>query len=179
MENPDNELVYIIASPSKDAHDKAWKEFGADSEWKAVVKETEANGKIVTKVDSIFLKTTDFSPSIGPSGGDLARCFELRTYTAAPGKLDALLKRFRDYTLALFTSHGMTNIGYWTTVDEKSNKLIYVLAHKSKEAAAESWKAFREDPAWKEAKKASEVDGSLTKKVESSFMTPLDYSPVK
>jgi hypothetical protein len=179
VDNPDNKLIYIIASPSREAHETAWKGFFDDPEWKEVVKATEANGKLVTKVDSIYLKAADFSPVIEPSAGGQPRCFELRTYDAAPGKLDALLARFRDHTLALFIKHGMTNIGYWTNTKPDSNQLVYILAHKSKEAAAESFKNFRVDSAWLEAKKNSEVNGSLTTKVDSVFMTPLDYSPLK
>lgn len=179
IENPDNKLHYIIASPSREAHEKIWKTFAADPEWGEVVKATEASGKLVDKVESIHMEAVDFSPAIAPSGGDTPRCFELRTYDAAPGKLEALLSRFRDHTVALFTKHGMEHIGYWTVTDSGSNRLIYILAHKSREAAAESFKNFREDPDWIEAKKNSEVDGSLTTKVESLFMAPLDYSPIK
>ncbi|MBI5095436.1 MAG: NIPSNAP family protein [Candidatus Hydrogenedentes bacterium] len=179
VENPENKLIYIIASPSREAHDKAWKSFAADPEWTAVVKTTEADGKLVTKADSIYLKATDFSPEAAPSSSDSPRCFELRTYTPAPSKMDALLARFRDHTLKLFTKHGMTNIGYWTRVDKDQNQLIYILAHKSKAQAEESFKKFRADPEWQEVKKTSEVNGSLTDKVESLFMTPLDYSPLK
>ncbi|MDQ1256166.1 MAG: hypothetical protein QG656_762 [Candidatus Hydrogenedentes bacterium] len=179
VDNPDNKLVYIIASPSREAHETTWKAFSNDPEWKEVVKTTEANGKLVTKVDSIYLKAADFSPAIEPSVDSQPRCFELRTYDAAPGKLDALLARFRDHTLALFIKHGMTNIGYWTNTKPDSSQLVYILAHKSKEAATESFKNFRVDPAWLEAKKNSEVNGSLTTKVDSVFMTPLDYSPLK
>ncbi len=179
MENPENLLVFIIASPDREAHEKAWKSFAADPEWAEVVKTSEAGGKLVEKVESIHMKAADFSPAIAPSGGDQPRCFELRTYEAAPGKLDKLLARFRDHTLALFTKHGMTHIGYWTETESGSNRLIYILAHKNREAAAESFKNFRVDPAWVDAKKNSEVDGSLTAKVESLFMAPLDYSPIK
>ncbi len=179
VDNPDNKLIYIIASPSREAHDKSWQAFTADPEWKNLVKETEANGKLVTKVDSIFLKATDFSPSIAPSKTDTPRCFELRTYTAAPSKMDALLARFREHTLKLFAKHGMTSIGYWTRADHDSNQLIYILAHKSKEAGEESFKLFRADPEWQTVKKASEANGSLTEKVESVYMAPLDFSPLQ
>jgi hypothetical protein len=109
------------------------------------------------------------------------RVFELRTYTAAEGKLDALNARFRDHTNKLFVKHGMELIGYWTPADgEKSkNTLIYILAHASREAAAKSWKDFRDDPDWKAALADSEKDGKLTTKVESVFMKPTDYSPMK
>src|SRR5215831_5299429 len=49
-----------------------------------------------------------------------SRCFELRTYTAAPGKLDALNARFRDHTCALFRKHGMEIVGFWMPTDKES-----------------------------------------------------------
>jgi hypothetical protein len=109
------------------------------------------------------------------------RVFELRTYHAAPGKMDALNARFRDHTNALFKKHGMEIIGFWQPTDpnEADKKLIYILAFPSKEAAEKSWKAFREDPEWIKAKEASEKDGKLVDKVDSVYMKPTDYSPIK
>ncbi len=107
-----------------------------------------------------------------------SRIFELRTYHAAPGKMDALNARFRDHTNALFKKHGMEIIGFWT--DEKRPEvLIYILSFPSKEAAEKSWQAFRDDPDWQKAKADSETDGALVTKVESVFMNPTDYSPIK
>jgi hypothetical protein len=103
--------------------------------------------------------------------------FEMRTYYAKPGKLAALEKRFRDHTLKLFEKHGMTNLGYWVPQDNPKEMLIYVLGHKSKEAAAESWKAFGADPEWQAAYKESEKDGKLVEKAEVVYMQPTDYSP--
>jgi hypothetical protein len=110
-----------------------------------------------------------------------ARVFELRTYTAAPGKMEALNARFREHTCKLFENHGMTNIGYWNPADPKEaeQKLIYILAFPSREAADKSWKAFRDDPEWRAVQKASEKDGKLVTKVESVFLKPTDYSPLK
>lgn len=182
LENPDNKLVYLLAFPSPEAARQAWKEFGADPAWKAVVKETEANGRLVHKVESVYLTPTDFSPRVTPTTADPARVYELRTYKAAPGKLGALQTRFRDHTLALFTKHGMTNFGYWTPAEKKQgadDTLIYLLAHQSKDAAAAAFDAFRKDPAWVQAKAESEKDGSLTTKVESLFLQPTDYSPAR
>ncbi len=179
LDKSDNKLVYIIASPSREAHDSAWRAFRDDPEWKKVATASEASGTLVAKVESVYLKATDFSPAVGTSGGGLPRCFELRTYTPAPAKLEALLARFREHTTALFTKHGMTQIGYWTRTGDDTEKLVYLLAHASKEAGEASFKAFREDPAWVEAKKASEVNGTLTSKVESVFMAPTDFSPIK
>ncbi len=179
VDNKDNLLIYVISSADREAHDKAWKDFVADADWKEVVKTTEAQGKLVTKVDSTYLTATDFSPEIKASKGDAARVFELRTYTPGPDKMDALLTRFRDHTLKLFEKHGMTNIAYWTRQDKDNNQLIYILAHTSVDDAKKSWDAFRADPDWVAAKKASEVNGSLTAKVESVYMTPTDFSAMK
>ena len=74
------------------------------------------------------------------------RCFEMRVYYAPPGKLDALNARFRDHTLRLFEKHGIANIGYWMPIDNKDNKLTYLLAYPSREARDKSWKAFQADP---------------------------------
>ena len=109
------------------------------------------------------------------------RVFEIRTYTAADGKLDALHARFRDHTLAIFEKHGMTNVGYFKPEDAplKENTLIYILAHPSREAATKNWQAFHDDPEWQKVKAASEAQGPLTTKIESVFADPTDYSPMK
>jgi len=64
-EHKDNTLIYVVSHDSRDAADKSWKEFGADPEWQKVAAEsqTEANGgKIVSKVDRVWMKLTDYSP---------------------------------------------------------------------------------------------------------------------
>jgi NIPSNAP protein len=181
-DNQSNKLVYILAYPSKEAREASWKEFMADPEWKQVVKESEANGKLVNKVESTFMRATDYSPAIKPSKAEPARVFELRIYTTQEGRLPNLDKRFRDHTVKLFEKHGMTNFGYWTPTD-KPNTLIYLLAHKSQAAAKASFAAFGADPDWQTARKASEAEagGSLTiaDGVKSEFLAPTDYSPTK
>jgi hypothetical protein len=109
------------------------------------------------------------------------RVFELRTYYAASGKMDALNARFRDHTCKLFKKHGMEIVAFWNPSDPKDadKKLIYVLAFPSKEAADKSWKAFGEDPEWIKVKGESEKDGKLVDKIESVYMNPTDYSPMK
>jgi NIPSNAP len=116
-----------------------------------------------------------------PAGKEKIRLFEIRTYTTEPNKLEALNTRFRDHTTKLFEKHGMTNIGYWTPTDGDRLKdtLIYVLAHPSREAADKSWQDFRSDPDWIKARGESEAAGPIVKKVESVFVTPTDYSPLK
>lgn len=109
------------------------------------------------------------------------RFFEMRTYYANPGKIQALHARFRDHTCKLFEKHGITNIGYWqqSSGDNAENTLVYILAYPSEEARKKSWDEFANDPEWKKAKADSEKDGVLVAKVESKFMKPTDYSAIK
>ena len=109
------------------------------------------------------------------------RAFELRTYTAAEGKLDALNARFREHTIELFKKHGMEVIGFWTPTGEKAtpNTLVYLLAYPSQQARETMWKAFMDDPEWKKVYAESQKDGSLVTKVESTMLGPTDYSPMK
>lgn len=55
-------LIYLLAHDSRDAATKSWAAFRADPEWQAVAERTQANGPIVSKVESVFLDATDFSP---------------------------------------------------------------------------------------------------------------------
>lgn len=186
IDNKENKLVYVLAFPSRDAAKKSWDAFKADPDWIAAKKESEAKGPLITKIESVFLKATDYSPEPKPAAtGD--RVFEFRHYTTTPKNLDALNARFRNHTVKLFEKHGMTNIAYWVPLEgEKGaeDTLVYFLSHKSPEAAAESFKAFRTDPAWTAALKESEAKagGSLTMPktgVRSTFMKATDYSPIR
>jgi hypothetical protein len=109
----------------------------------------------------------------------LTTVYELRVYHANEGKLDDLLKRFREHTMKLFEKHGMKNVAYWTPLDDplKGKTLIYILAHPSREAAAVNWKAFGDDPEWQKVRDASEANGKLVEKVDSTFMALTDFSP--
>ncbi len=120
---------------------------------------------------------------VADAQGPAARVFELRTYTAQPGRFEAMQTRFRQQIIPLFKKHGMTLVGFWTAADapNSENTLVYILAHDSREAAKKSWDAFRKDPGWVKARADSEAQagGSLTTKVESVFLSPTDFSPMK
>lgn len=113
------------------------------------------------------------------NGTSSTAVFELRVYHAAAGKLGELEARFRDHTIAIFNRHGMKSVAYWTPLDEpdKSNTLIYILQHPSREAATANWKAFQDDPEWKSVKEKSEANGKLVDKVDSTYMSLTDFSP--
>jgi len=116
---------------------------------------------------------TPASPNIG--------IYELRTYTAAPGKMAELDARFRDHTISLFQKHGMTPIGFFHVAPQPNqtldNRLIYVMGYKDRAARDAAWTAFANDPEWKQVYADSQKNGSLTSKIENVFLNPSDYSP--
>ena len=137
-----------------------------------------SGGAAVAVATTQFVQTAIAAPSRATS----SRVFEIRTYTVADGQqLAALHRRFRDHTIGIFNAHGMTSIGYWTPMDTAlaQTTLIYLLAHPSREAAAQNWTAFRNDPEWQRVRGASEAAGLMVKKVESVFVEPTDFSPIK
>lgn len=185
-DNPERRLIYFLAYPDRAARDASWQAFLADPDWKSAHAASERDGPLVKKIVTRFLVPTDYSPTPQVAAvGD--RVFELRTYTATAGNLAALDGRFRDHTLSLFKKHGMTNLVYWHAAagsPDADRMLIYLLAHPSREAARASFDAFRQDPEWVSARKASEerAGGSLTEAkdgVRSDFLVPTDYSPWK
>jgi NIPSNAP len=178
----DSTLTYLLSFPSKDAHDASWKAFISDPEWQAVAKKSEENGKIISKIVSIFLKPTDFSPEIKSSISTPNRSFELRTYYEFPDKLPNILARFKNHSMKLLMNHGMENIMYFTTIEKDATtqpKLIYILAHKSQEVAKKSWDEFRADTNWIKVRDESEKSGRIVEKVESVFMNPTTFSTIK
>jgi hypothetical protein len=58
----ENTLIYILAYPSMSAREASWKAFREDPDWKAAQAESEKDGKLVEKVEAVFMTPTDFSP---------------------------------------------------------------------------------------------------------------------
>lgn len=107
------------------------------------------------------------------------RTYELRTYVAVPGKLDALLTRFREHAVALFEKHGMTNIGFWVASDDDgkpTETLVYLVAHESREAAKKSWESFWADPEWTAVRTNGE---QVTASATSMFLDPAAFSGLR
>ena len=106
--------------------------------------------------------------------------YELRIYTPNEGKLDAVNARFRDHTRAIFDRHHMKSVGYWLpTEGQKAGTFVYILEHPSREAADKNWAEFNADPEWQKVRAESEANGKLVANVESVFMAPTEYSPIK
>lgn len=179
LENPEHQLIYILSYEDCADRDPAWDKFLNDPEWLRIKEITEAGGDLVTNVESTMLEAADVSPTIGPWAVEHPRIFELRIYTAHPGKLDALLDRFRNHTMRLFKRHGMTNVAYWLPVDNDDNQLVYLLAYPSVFARNEAWQEFITDPEWRAAYEASREDGPLVETIESTLLVPSDYSPLR
>jgi hypothetical protein len=185
-EDKPNTLVYLLAHPSVEARGKAFKAFLNDSDWKKAFAESRKDGPLVAKVDSLMLKATDYSPAKSGEPFENVKpgwIYELRTYTTNEGKLPNLNARFRDHTVKLFSRHGINNVIYTTPLKKelKDNTLVYLIAHKDKEAAGASWKAFGGDPDWKKVAAESQVDGPILVKrgVKRQYLKLTDYSPTK
>ena len=182
----DQRLLFLLRYPSREAREASWKAFSADPDWQAAYKASEANGPLVTRVENPFLVVTDYSPVVKKGDVSHGGVFEMRTYTTPPGLLPNLDARFRDHTVALIAKHGMHNYAYFHKMPDQPEAdvtLLYFLTHQSEAAAKASFGAFGQDPAWKEARAASEqkAGGSLTAKdgVKRLFLRPTDFSPTK
>jgi NIPSNAP len=112
---------------------------------------------------------------------DSNRVFELRVYHTVPGKASALQAEFRDKVTKLFARHDLKAVGYWAPEDApvSENTFVYILAHPSRDKAKEHWDAFRADPEFQEMTKSQQGDNKLVEKVDSTYMDPTDFSPMK
>ena len=178
-EEPQKKLTFILGYPSASERDIRWNNFANDPEWKAVAAASEANGKIVQKVDQVFMvwaKGLNSRKISRPSG-----IFQLRTYHLLPGRLDAIQSRFRDHTQALIEKQGLSNYPYWITVekDGAQPKLVYFIGHQSKEEFNAAFGRFVADPEWIKVRDASEVSGKIVEKIDALFYTALPFSPMK
>lgn len=110
-----------------------------------------------------------------------ARVFEIRTYTTSQ-KMDLLKALFRDHSLSLFKKHGFEVIGYWVPQDPplSGNTFVYMLAFPDRATARSKWEAFHKDPEWLKVRAEFEAKhGKIVDKIESLFVSPVDFSPLK
>jgi hypothetical protein len=118
--------------------------------------------------------------AVPPKAPDVG-IYELRTYTAAEGKMAALDARFRDHTIDLFKRHGMMPIAFFHPIvapgAPADDRLVYLMGYKDRATRDAQWTQFANDPEWKQVYADSQKDGSLTSKIENAFFTAADYSP--
>jgi hypothetical protein len=91
--------------------------------------------------------------------------YELRVYTALPGKRDALAARFAERTAAIYARHGITNVGYWIPQQSDAelgisaeNTFIYMRGYPSKEERDKRLKAAHDDAEFAEVVTKQEQD---------------------
>jgi hypothetical protein len=113
---------------------------------------------------------------------DNNRLFELRVYHALPGKLPALESQFRSTTSQLLAKHGLNVVGFWTVPEDASpywnNTFVFMIAHSNMEEAKKHWAEFLADPAFQAILKAEQTEKKVTK-VDRTYMSPTDFSPMK
>jgi hypothetical protein len=179
----DNRLFYLLGYPSREARDAAWKALGADPAWGEAIRTSETGGRLISKIDFSLLGPAGYGPVLDTRPAATPRTFELRTYKAMPGKLEAIHARFRDHTINIFTTHGMTNMAYWRPSPGQAaldGKMVYLLAFPGVDARNEAWRDFAADPVWQKVAADSQKDGALLDgRPESVILTPLDTSPLK
>jgi NIPSNAP len=112
---------------------------------------------------------------------DNNRAFELRVYHTVPGKVPALTSEFRDKVTKMFARHDLKPVGFWLPQDAPTsdNTFIYILAHPNRDEAKKHWAAFQADPEFQEMIKGQQGDAKLVEKVDSTYMNPTDFSPMK
>jgi heme-degrading monooxygenase HmoA len=109
----------------------------------------------------------------------MSHVYEMRMYTAAPGKMEALIARFADHTEALFARHGIKTIGYWIPLENTRNRMFYIVEHDSLEAAAKNWTAFRADQDWQRIKTETDTPIPLVASMDCYFIEKIDFSKFK
>jgi hypothetical protein len=105
--------------------------------------------------------------------------YELRIYHLNEGKLPLILNRFKTKERPIFARCGMHEVAFWVPVegDIPTNTLVYLMRHKSLEAAKASWKMFSADPEWVKVKAETEKDGAFVAKHDITFLKLTDFSP--
>jgi hypothetical protein len=187
----DDRVITLVGHKPKSDPAANWAAFSADETWKADLAAASKDGKAVKSFLRFTLNATDYSPAVKPANvGN--RLFELRTYVATPNNLKHLNARFRDHTVKLFETHGMTNVAYFNVpaadpltngqllkacsavgkdgcdckLDDAASPsaLVYFLTHTDTNAMKASFGKFGQDPKWKAALTGSEktAGGPLT-----------------
>ncbi|MFN9604875.1 MAG: NIPSNAP family protein, partial [Planctomycetota bacterium] len=187
----DERIVTVVRHKDRGTCEGNYERMMTDPAMRTAFQAAFPSGPPVQSLTRLFLKTTDYSPeSQAEATGE--RVFELRSYLASTGNLEALNARFRNHTMKLFSKHGMNNIIYWNVDDggamkavellgavspknqtkadiaddlpAQGNTLVYFLTHGSQDAAKASFDSFRQEPEWMTLKAESEkkAGGSLT-----------------
>lgn len=102
--------------------------------------------------------------------------YELKKYTANPGKAEALKQRFESHTMPIFKRLGIEVVHCWTEPGA-TDVFYYLTRFPSAQARDAALQAFGADPEWKAAKAASETDGPLLGSQTTVSLVPTEFSP--
>ena len=106
--------------------------------------------------------------------------YELRVYHAMPGKLAALVDRFRKTTVHLWERHDIRPVGFWTVdIGENTNDLFYLLQWDDLGHRERATAAFQADREWIAARDQSEAAGPLLSGVTRTLLRPTDFSRLR
>lgn len=106
--------------------------------------------------------------------------YELRTYTAMPGRLPDLHARFRDVTLGYFKKYGIQTVGFWTNeIGGPNDQLIYLLAYDSLADREKKWGGFLADAERQARFAETEKNGPLVRRLTAQILRPTPYSPMQ
>ncbi len=106
--------------------------------------------------------------------------YELRVYTALPGRMPDLLARFKDHTVSIWRKHGIIPVGFWTTlIGRSTSELTYILAWNSLADREIKWAAFESDKEWLHVRDESEKDGPIVASISNQILRPTSFSALK
>jgi len=97
-----------------------------------------------------------------------------------PGKMNDLLKRFRDHALAMFEKYDIKPVAFFTPVIAQSNnQLIFILEFRDLAHREASFNAFMADAEWQKILAESNANGQILSSIENKILAPTDFSPLK
>ncbi|MFC4949369.1 NIPSNAP family protein [Pseudonocardia sp. GCM10023141] len=103
--------------------------------------------------------------------------YEIREYTTVPGRMPALVARFREHTTRIFAKHGMELVFLSVTElgSNSNNELVYVLRFDSYDDMVAKWAAMQADPEWLKIKGDSEADGPIVASINRRVANPTPF----
>lgn len=103
--------------------------------------------------------------------------YEIREYTTVPGRMPALVQRFKEHGFAAFERHGieLVLISPTSLGEVSNNELVYVVRFDSYQEMADKWHALNADPDWLAARKASEEGGAIVARLSRRVLDPSPF----
>ena len=106
--------------------------------------------------------------------------YEFRTYSAMPGRLPDLHRRFSEITIGFFKKHGIQVVGFWTNeIGGPNDQLLYILGYESLADREKKWGAFLADKERVAKFAETEKNGPLLSRLTAQMLKPTAYSPMK